>query len=134
MPRWLINRGWTLNRGRKTTMLVAPLHAAAVLRHHAGAGPGLTVALVTGMLLCHTIWLNVALPARCCRRMSSGRRPARRCLGALAGVATQQLIGWTVQNVSFAPVFGACAVVHLTGLALVCWLVVGELGVVQEVK
>ncbi len=135
VPRWLINRGWTLNRGRKTTMLVAslcmPLLCFGITRV---PDPALAVALVTGMLLCHTIWLNVALPAEVLPPHVVGTVTGLGgCLGALAGVATQQLIGWTVQNVSFAPVFGVCAVVHLTGLALVCWLV-GELGVVREVK
>ena len=134
IPRWLISRGWTLNRGRKTVMLVAsismPLLCYGVTRVPSAAA---AVAIVTGMLLCHTLWLNVALPAEVLPPHVVGTVTGLGgCLGAAAGVVTQQLIGWTVQNHSFTPVFAVCSVVHLTGLALVVWLI-GELGKVREV-
>ena len=134
IPRWLISRGWTLNRGRKLSMLVAsgcmPLLCFAITRV---PDPALAVALVTGMLLCHTIWLNVALPAEVLPPHVVGTVTGLGgCLGAVAGVVTQQLIGWTVEHMSFTPVFLVCSVIHLTGFALVCWLI-GELGKIREV-
>jgi ACS family hexuronate transporter-like MFS transporter len=134
IPRGLIGRGWTLNRGRKTTMLVASLSMPFLcyaLTHV--PDPALAVALVSGMMFCHTLWLNVALPAEVLPPHVVGTVTGLGgCLGAGAGVITQQLIGWTVAHMSFTPVFAVCSVIHLTGFALVCWLV-GELGKIREV-
>ena len=135
IPRWLVNRGWSVNRGRKTTMFVAsagmPFLCFAITRV---PDPALAVALMTGMLFCHTLWLNVALPAEVLPSNVVGTVTGLGgCLGAVMGVVTQQLIGWTVEHVSFTPVFAVCSVVHLTAFALVCWLV-GELGKIREVR
>jgi ACS family hexuronate transporter-like MFS transporter len=95
--------------------------------------PALAVALVSGMMFAHTLWLNVALPAEVLPSHAVGTVTGLGgCLGAVAGVVTQQLIGWTVEHMSFTPVFAVCSVIHLTGFALVCWLV-GELGKIREV-
>ncbi len=135
IPRWLVNRGWTVNRGRKTTMAVAsccmPLLCFAITRV---PDPAVAVALMAGMMLCHTLWLNVALPAEVLPPKVVGTVTGLGgCLGAVMGVVTQQLIGWTVENVSFAPVFAVCSVMHLTAFALVC-LLIGELGKIRDVS
>ncbi len=135
IPRWLVNRGWSVNRGRKTTMFVASRGCrSCVSRSRRVPDPALAVALMTGMLFCHTLWLNVALPAEVWPSHVVGTVTGLGgCLGAVMGVVTQQLIGWTVEHVSFTPVFAVCSVVHLTAFAPVCWLV-GELGKIREVR
>jgi ACS family hexuronate transporter-like MFS transporter len=134
LPRWLIGRGWSLNRGRKTVMFVAsasmPLLCYLVTRV---PDPGVAVALMTGMMFAHTLWLNVALPAEVLPpRVVGTVTGIGGCLGAAMGVITQQMIGWTVEHVSFTPVFAVCSVVHLTAFAGVCWLI-GELGKIPEI-
>ena len=53
--------------------------------------------------------------------------------GSLASAFSQKAIGWTAQNLSFAPIFAVGSVMHLTGFVLVC-LLVGELGQVRDVS
>jgi ACS family hexuronate transporter-like MFS transporter len=134
IPRWLISRGWTLNRGRRTTMIVASLSMPFLcyaLTHV--PDPALAVALVSGMMFCHTLWLNVALPAELLPAHAVGTVTGfGGCLGALAGLLTQQAIGWTVQHVSFTPVFTVCSVVHITAFVIVGALV-GEIGRIRNV-
>lgn len=134
VPRWLIGRGWTLNRARKSTMFAAscvmPVCCLSIARV---PDPALAVALVSVAMFCHTVWLNIALPAELFPAHAVGTVSGLGgCVGAAVGVVTQQAIGWTVQNVSFTPVFAACSVLHLTAFALVC-LLVGKLGRTCEV-
>ncbi len=134
VPRWLVSRGWTLNRGRKTSMFVASLTMpVACFLITRVPDPAVAVGLMSVMMFCHTVWLNVALPAEVLPPHVIGTVTGLGgCLGAVAGVVTQQLIGWTVQNVSFTPVFAVCSVIHLIAFALVCYLI-GELGKVREI-
>ena len=52
-------------------------------------------------------------------------------LGAAVGAITQRLIGWAVQNLSFAPVFAVCSVMYLLAFTLV-HLLIGELGRIRQ--
>jgi ACS family hexuronate transporter-like MFS transporter len=52
--------------------------------------------------------------------------------GGIAGILTQQAIGWTVETVSYTPVFIVSSLMHLTAFGFVCWLV-GELGRIRVV-
>ncbi len=135
VPTWLTARGWGLNRARKTTMFVAsccmPLWCLLIVRV---PNPALAVVFASAAMFCHTLWSNITLPAE--------KFPAHvvgtvsgfgGCLGGAFGVISQQAIGWTVQNVSFTPVFAVCAFVHLTAFAGVSYLV-GELGQVRDVS
>jgi ACS family hexuronate transporter-like MFS transporter len=134
VPRWLVSRGWTLNRGRRTTMTIASL-AMPVLCYFVTRVPDpvVAIALVSGMMFCHTLWLNVALPAEVLPPHVVGTVTGLGgCLGALFGLLTQQAIGWTVQNVSFTPVFTVCSVIHLTAFIIVGYLV-GEIGRIRNV-
>jgi ACS family hexuronate transporter-like MFS transporter len=135
LPTWLTTRGWTLNRARKTTMLVAsccmPLWCLLIVQL---PNPVLALVFASAAMFCHTLWANITLPAE--------KFPAHvvgtvsgfgGCLGGAAGVVTQLAIGWTVQHLSFTPVFAVCAFVHLTAFVGVSRLV-GELGVVRDVS
>ncbi|HUR56733.1 MAG TPA: MFS transporter [Opitutaceae bacterium] len=135
IPTALTSRGWTLDRARKTTMLVAsccmPLWCYLIVQV---PNPALALVFASAAMFCHTLWANITLPAE--------KFPAHvvgtisgfgGCLGGAMGVLTQQGIGWTVQNVSFTPVFAVCAFVHLTAFVGVSYLV-GELGKVRDVS
>ena len=135
VPTWLTGRGWTLNRARKTTMLVAsccmPLWCLLIVQV---PDPAMALVFASAAMFCHTLWANITLPAE--------KFPAHvvgtisgfgGCVGGAIGVVTQQGIGWTVQNLSFTPVFAVCAFVHLTAFVGVSYLV-GELGKVRDVS
>ncbi len=134
IPRGLVARGWTLNRGRRTTMIAASLAMPGLCYAVTHVPePAFALALVSGMMFAHTLWLNVALPAELLPPHVVGTVTGLGgCAGAFVGVLTQQAIGWTVEHVSFTPVFTVCSVVHLTAFALVGWLV-GEIGRIRTV-
>lgn len=135
LPTWLTTRGWSLNRARKTTMLVAsccmPLWCLLIVQV---PNPALALVFASAAMFCHTLWANITLPAE--------KFPAHvvgtvsgfgGCIGGAFGVLTQQGIGWTVQHVSYTPVFAVCAFVHLTAFVGVGYLV-GELGRIRDVS
>jgi ACS family hexuronate transporter-like MFS transporter len=135
IPRWLIARGWALNRARKTTMLAAscamPVCFLLVTRVPSAAA---AVGLISVAMFAHALWANVTLPAEVFPHHVVGAVTGfGGALGSLVGAFSQKAIGWTVQNVSFTPVFAVAAFMHLTAFVLVCVLI-GELGKVREVS
>lgn len=134
VPVLFIRRGWSLNRARKTTMLIAscmmPICFLLVTRVPSAAG---AVAMITIAMFAHALWGNITLPAESFPHHVVGAITGfGGALGSLVGAFSQKGIGWAVQNISFAPVFAVAAFMHLTAFALVCWLI-GELGKEREV-
>jgi ACS family hexuronate transporter-like MFS transporter len=135
VPAWLTARGWTLNRARKTTMVVAsccmPVWCLLIVQV---PNPALALVFASAAMFCHTLWSNITLPAEKFPSHVVGTVSGfGGCIGGAVGVVTQLGIGWTVQNLSFTPVFAVCACVHLTAFFGVSYLV-GELGKVREVS
>jgi MFS transporter, ACS family, aldohexuronate transporter len=129
VPARLIRRGWTLNRARKTVMLAAsclmPVCCLLVTRVPNAA---LAVACISVAMFSNGAWANMTLPAEVFpTEVVASVSGFAGALGGLMGVGTQLAIGWTVQNLSFTPVFAACSVAHLTAFLFVC-LLVGDLG------
>ena len=134
VPSWLTARGWTLNRARKTTMVVAsccmPVWCLLIVQV---PNPALALVFASAAMFCHTLWSNITLPAEKFPSHVVGTVSGfGGCMGAAVGVVTQLGIGWTVQHLSFTPVFAVCACVHLTAFFGVSYLV-GELGKVRDV-
>ncbi|RPJ85987.1 MAG: MFS transporter, partial [Acidobacteria bacterium] len=135
IPRFLIARGWSLNRARKTTMLVIsclmPVFLLMVTQVESWA---LALVLLSAITFGHAAWGNITLPAEVFPRHVVGSVSGfGGALGGLAGAATQRPIGWAVETLSFTPVFAACSVVYLVAFLLVHFLI-GELGVIRRVK
>ena len=134
VPRWLISRGWPLDRARKATMLAVscamPVLCFLVTRVESQAW---ALAVVSALFFGHAAWGNITLPAEVFPRHAVGTVTGLGgALGGLMGVVTQLAIGWVVQNLSFAPIFAAISVAYLVALALV-QVLIGELGRVREV-
>jgi len=134
IPRYLIARGWSVNRSRKSTMLfvscLMPVFCLLVTRV---SSPAAAIVLMTAVMFGHAAWGNITLPAEVFPKQVVGTVSGfGGALGAVAGAITQFYIGWAVQNLSFAPVFAACSVMYLLALGLVHWLV-GELGVIRGI-
>src|SRR5262249_1102936 len=134
IPRYLISRGWSINRARKGTMLLVsclmPVFCLLVTRV---SSPALAIALMTGIMCGRAAWGNITLPAEVVPKQVVGAVSGLGgALGGVAGAITQWYIGWAVQNLSFAPVFAVCAVMYLLAFGLVHWLV-GELGLIRNI-
>jgi ACS family hexuronate transporter-like MFS transporter len=135
IPASFVRRGWTLNRARKTVMLVASLAMpVCCLLITRVPDPAMAVGLISVAMFSHAAWANMTLPAEVFPKHVIGSISGfAGCLGGLIGVVTQLAIGWTVQNISFTPVFAVCAFVHLTAFVIVCVLI-GELGKIGTFK
>lgn len=134
MPRYLIARGWELNKARKTTMLLVscamPIFCLLVTKVES---PVLAVATVTGMMFCHAGWGNITLPAEVFPKQAIGTVTGLGgALGALMGAITQRYIGQVVDVYSYAPIFAGCAGMYLLAL-LLAHVLIGKLGVIRQV-
>ena len=134
LPRWLISRGWELNRARKTTMTVMTflMPAFCVLATQV-SNPTLALAIVAGMTFCHASWGNITLVAEVFPKNAVGTVTGLGgALGSLVSALSQLYIGRVVEALGFAPIFIACAVLYPLALMLV-QLLIGKLGVVRKV-
>jgi MFS transporter, ACS family, hexuronate transporter len=134
IPRVLVARGWTVNGARKATMLSVSL-AMPVCCLLVTQVP--SVWLAVGLMACimfgHAAWGNITLPAEVFPREAVGTVSGLGgALGALTGALTQLTIGWVVANLSFTPIFAACAMMYLVALGGV-QLLIGELGTERRI-
>ena len=130
IPRYLIARGWSINRARKTTMFgVSAGIAVCFLLITRVDSAVAALFLISAVMFGHGAWGNITLPAEVFPPNAVGSVTGfGGALGAGIGFFTQLGIGWVVQNVSYTPLFIVCAFAYLLTFALVSWLV-GELGV-----
>ena len=133
MPRWLISRGWTLDKARKTTMLVDSIAMLALCYLVTKAPtPGTAVALLALVMFGHATWGNVTLPAEVFPSQMVGTVTGLGgCLGGLAGGVAQLIIGTVVMKYGYGPLFAVCSVMYLAALGAV-QLLIGELGVIRK--
>jgi ACS family hexuronate transporter-like MFS transporter len=135
IPRALVAKGWTVNRARKTTMLVTSL-VMPVCYFLLPTVDSATAALflLTIAMFGHAAWGNITLPAEVFPTRAIGTVTGLGgAFGGLAGVLTQLMIGRTVQAESFTPIFVTCGVIYLIAFGLVSWLV-GELGQIIDLE
>jgi len=133
IPRFLISRGLSVNRARKSTMLVVsllmPIFCLLVTRV---SSPAVAIVLMTAIMFGHAAWGNITLPAEVFPKRVVGTVSGfGGALGAAVGAVTQWYIGWVVENLSFAPIFAACSVMYLLAFGLV-HLFIGELGSIRN--
>lgn len=135
VPRWLISRGWTLNRARKTTMLFVSIEMLIVCLLVTKA-PNATLAVVMLALVMfgHAAWGNITLPAEVFPSHTVGVVTGfGGFLGGAAGGLTQLAIGGVVTSYGYGPVFAVCSIMYLVSLGLV-HLLIGELGVIRDLR
>jgi ACS family hexuronate transporter-like MFS transporter len=133
IPRYLISRGWTVNRARKSTMLtiscLMPIFCLLVTRV---SSPTLAIVLMSAIMFGHAAWGNITLPAEVFPKHVVGSISGfGGALGGVLGAITQWYIGWVVQNLSFAPIFAVCSVMYLAAFGFVHWFI-GELGTIRN--
>jgi MFS transporter, ACS family, aldohexuronate transporter len=134
IPRYLVSRGWSVNRARKTNMLVTSfVMPVCCLLLTQVASPYVALGLLAGMMYCHAAWANVTLPSEVFPPEVVGTISGLGgASGGFIGILSQLSIGWIVQHFSYTPIFAVCAVVYLIGFVFVHWLI-PQLGVTQEI-
>jgi ACS family hexuronate transporter-like MFS transporter len=134
MPRWLISRGWTLNRARKTTMLWVSCGMVVVCYLVTKAPtPATAVGLLALVMFGHASWGNMTLPAEVFPKNVVGTVTGLGgFLGGISGGVAQLIIGGVVIKYGYGPIFALCSVMYLVALAVVHCLI-GELGVIRKV-
>jgi ACS family hexuronate transporter-like MFS transporter len=135
IPRFLIGRGWELDKARKRTMLfMTGALLVCLLSVSQVANPTLALALVAGMTFCHGGWSNITLPAEVFPKNAiatvTGLGGA---LGSWVGALAMLTTGHAVDACGFTPIFIAYAVLNPTALLLV-YVLIGKLGVVRNVE
>lgn len=135
IPGWLIARGWSLNRARKAVMAAAsctmPLCLLTIVTVQEAT---IALSAISVSMFAHAAWANMTLPTEVFPGHIVGSVTGfAGAFGGVAGVLSQQAIGWTVETISFTPVFIVCSFMHLAAFAMVCWLV-GELGKIRTVS
>lgn len=124
VPTWLIRRGWSLHRARKTVMgLASALIPLCYVFLSGATSPATALVCIAGLMFFHGSWSNITLPTELFPPSVQGTVTGLGgTLGGLAGIVTQLGIGWAVQHLSYTPVFvgaglayGLCfLIVHLT--------------------
>lgn len=134
MPRFLISRGWELDKARKTTMLgvsVAMLLLCFAVTQV--ASPILAVFVLAGVMFGHAAWGNITLPTEVFPSTAVGTVTGfGGFLGGIAGGITQLAIGAVVTKFGYTPIFAVCSVMYLLALLLVHMLI-GKLGEIRQV-
>ncbi len=134
LPRFLISRGWQLDKARKSTMALMTLSmlflCAAVTQ---AAHAGLAMTIVGFMMFCHSAWGNITLPAEVFPRRAVGSITGLGgTLGSFMGAISQYYMGGVVDKYGFTPIFVACAGLYPLALLMV-FLLIGKLGVVRKI-
>jgi ACS family hexuronate transporter-like MFS transporter len=134
LPRFLIGRGWELDKARKTTMgLMTVLMFLFCLSATQVSNPALALFVVAAMTFCHAGWGNITLPAEVFPKNAVGTVTGfGGTLGSWMGALSQLYIGKVVDAYGFTPIFIACAGLYPVALVLVFTLI-GKLGVVRKI-
>jgi ACS family hexuronate transporter-like MFS transporter len=135
VPRALIARGVPLDCARKGWMLtVVVANALALLALSRAEGPAMALACLSLVFFGHAAWGAIILPAEVFPARAVGTVSGLGgALGALAGVAVQQVVGRLAGVGTWTPIFLGCAVAYFAAQALVV-LLVRDLGRLRGVR
>ena len=135
MPRFLISRGWALNKARKSTMLGVSLAMLVLcLLVTQATSTVMTVLILAAVMFGHAAWGNITLPAEVFHKNAVGSVTGfGGFLGGIAGGITQLVIGSVAMKYGYGPIFAVCSVMYLLAFGCVHFLI-GELGVIRQVK
>lgn len=135
LPKFLIERkNWSLNRSRKTIMLVASL-AVPVFCFFLSVkvSPVLAILLISGIMFSHGLWSNITIPTEIYpKNVQATITGIGGTLGGIMGVLSQKLIGLSVGNHSYLPIFIFVGVAYLIAFLLVHFLI-GKLGTMRTI-
>lgn len=135
MPRWLISRGWTVNRARKMTMLFVSCGMVAVCYLVIKSPtPFMAVTMLALVMFGHAAWGNMTLPAESLPKSIVGTVTGfGGFLGGVSGGIAQLIIGGVVMRYGYGPIFAVCSVMYLAALVFV-QLLIPDLGVLRQTQ
>jgi ACS family hexuronate transporter-like MFS transporter len=130
IPKRLIEKkNWTLNRSRKTVMLIASICIPVfcyVLTCNIGSFTA--ILLMSGIMLSHGLWSNITLPTEVYpKHIQATVTGIGGTLGGLMSVVTQKMIGATVASYSYLPIFIFIGSAYLLAFLMVHFLI-GTIG------
>ncbi|HVU08524.1 MAG TPA: MFS transporter [Verrucomicrobiae bacterium] len=133
MPRWLVSRGWTVNRARKTTMFLVSCGMVAVCYLVTKVQTSsMAVTMLALVMFGHAAWANMTLPAEVFPKNEVGTVTGLGgFLGGISGGIAQLIIGGVVMKYGYGLIFAVCSVMYLVAFAAVHFLI-GELGVTRK--
>lgn len=136
LPRYLINNyAWSLNKSRKTVMIVAsliiPLLCYALF---AGVSTIIAISCISGIMLAHGLWANITIPSEIYpKSVQATITGLGGTLGGITSVISQKMIGATIEVHSYLPIFIYIGFAYLTSLFCV-QILVGRLGVIRNIN
>ena len=135
LPKRLIERkNWSLNKARKTIMLIAsiaiPFFCFALTFKVSSIA---AILLIAGIMLSHGLWSNITLPTEVYpKNVQATVTGIGGTLGGLMSVLSQKLIGITVGSHSYLPIFVFIGSAYMVAFLLVHFLI-GKIGTIQQV-
>ena len=134
IPRWLIQRGWSIDRARKTVMgAVTILMPTCFILITRVPNPAWALTLISIAMFCHASWGNITLPSEVMpNRIVGAVTGFGGCMGSLVSTFVTLVIGRLVTSISFTPVFLLYSAAPITAYAIVV-LLIKDLGRIREV-
>ena len=135
LPKLLIEkRNWSLNKARKTIMFSAsvaiPVFCFSLF---AKVSPAMAILLISAIMFSHGLWSNITLPTEIYpKNVQATVTGIGGTLGGLMSVISQKLIGISVGNHSYLPIFLFVGFAYLTAFILV-QVLIGKLGNIRTV-
>ncbi len=134
IPRVLVNRGLSVDRARKATMVVMSLSVplSCYLLNHL-SGKAVALGLVSALMFAHAAWGNMALAAEVFPKSVIGTIVGLGgMLGGAVGAVTQLVIGSVVEKHSYTPIFLSMSIIYPLA-SLVVVLLLRDLGRIRRV-
>lgn len=125
IPGQLAKRGWTVNRARKSTMLVSSIVILASCITIVVTDSSLLVLVALGaFMFAHGAWGNITIPAEAFDSKVVGTISGiGGMMGGVAGVIGQVVLGYILQHHSFSPVFLCAGTLYLLAFVFLCVLI-----------
>lgn len=134
LPKLLIDKlNWSLDRARKSTMLLSSLLMPLLCYFlFAGTSTVVAVILLAGIMLAHGLWANITIPSEIYPpKVQATLTGVGGTIGGIAGIISQKAIGTIVSTVSYLPIFVYIGSAYMISFILVL-LLVGKLGVMHK--
>lgn len=135
LPKFLIERrNWSLNKSRKTIMFLASLAIPVFcFLLSVKVSPVSAIMLISAIMMSHGLWSNITLPTEIYpKNVQATITGIGGTLGGFMSVITQKLIGISVGNHSYLPIFMFVGLAYITSFLLV-QLLIGKLGTIRTI-
>lgn len=135
LPKLLIEkRTWSLDKSRKTIMLSAsvaiPVFCFSLF---AKVSPVMAILIISAIMFSHGLWSNITIPTEIYpRNVQATVTGIGGTLGGLMSVISQKLIGISVGNHSYLPIFIFVGLAYITTFILV-QVLIGKLGTIRTI-